>query len=231
MNEREHEAGVIDFVRWNELMFQKYGNERLYHHPNPLIRLIQRRRVNMIVRLLQLTSHEAVLDAGTGEGYLFSFLPPSCLQIGVDLSATALDIAQDRNYPNVHWVRADLAKMPFPDEMFDKLICSEVIEHVPEPHRILAELYRVLKPAGKLVLTIPHEVRLNRVKDLVLCSCWGRRIFPNIPIRTEWHLTDYSPKMLLNQLSGRFSVLEKHTLPYPGLGIGFAVLCVKESQP
>lgn len=228
MNEPEQSGRSSDFANWNELMFQKYGNERLYHHPNPVIRHIQRRRINTIVKMLHLKPHDAFLDAGTGEGFLFSHLPPSDVRIGVDLSTTALEIARGREYHNVKWLHADLAQLPLPNETFDKAVCSEVIEHVSEPRRVLVELHRVLRPSGKLVLTIPFEARLNLVKDAILQRGWGRRMFPNIPIRTEWHLSDYSPHMLLQQISGLFSVVEQRTLPYPGFGLGFAALCVKE---
>jgi len=47
------------------------------------------------------------------------------------------------------------SSVPFPDDYFDTIICTQVLEHVPHPEAILAEFYRVLKTRGKLLLSVP----------------------------------------------------------------------------
>ena len=49
----------------------------------------------------------------------------------------------------------DATKLPFPDNTFDRIIASEVLEHVPDDHAAMAELTRVLKPGGVLAATVP----------------------------------------------------------------------------
>lgn len=49
----------------------------------------------------------------------------------------------------------DIASIPQPDASFDAILCSEVLEHVPDPLRAVAEFSRLLKPGGKLILTAP----------------------------------------------------------------------------
>ena len=44
---------------------------------------------------------------------------------------------------------------PFPDKSFDTVLCNQVLEHVFEPHHFISEIYRVLKPSGNLLLTVP----------------------------------------------------------------------------
>jgi ubiquinone/menaquinone biosynthesis C-methylase UbiE len=46
--------------------------------------------------------------------------------------------------------------MPFSDDRFDSIICNAVLEHVPEIHRVMAELVRVLKPGGHLIAGVPY---------------------------------------------------------------------------
>ena len=53
-------------------MFVHYGNDRLYYHPNRIIRMIQAQRVRTIVSFMEIADSDAVLDAGCGEGYIFS---------------------------------------------------------------------------------------------------------------------------------------------------------------
>jgi SAM-dependent methyltransferase len=49
----------------------------------------------------------------------------------------------------------DITSIPEPDSTFDAILCSEVLEHVPDPIRALDEFVRLLKPGGKLILTAP----------------------------------------------------------------------------
>ncbi len=59
---------------------------------------------------------------------------------------------------------ADIQNMPIvPDEGYDSAICLEVLEHVPDPFRAAQEIYRVLKPGGVLIATVPHLSRLHDV--------------------------------------------------------------------
>jgi ubiquinone/menaquinone biosynthesis C-methylase UbiE len=51
----------------------------------------------------------------------------------------------------------DIADIPEPDESFDVILCSEVLEHIPEPSKALDEFYRLLKPNGVLIITAPFS--------------------------------------------------------------------------
>ena len=50
----------------------------------------------------------------------------------------------------------DLQKTSLPDASFDSIFCSQVLHHLPEPERALAEMHRILRPGGKLLLSVPH---------------------------------------------------------------------------
>jgi SAM-dependent methyltransferase len=56
---------------------------------------------------------------------------------------------------------SDIASIPAPDASFDAVLCSEVLEHVPEPTRALAEFSRLLKPGGSLILTAPFSSNVH----------------------------------------------------------------------
>jgi SAM-dependent methyltransferase len=53
-------------------------------------------------------------------------------------------------------VEGDALQLPFPDESFDVVIISEVMEHIPEDKSVLAEMVRVLRPGGRLAVTVPR---------------------------------------------------------------------------
>jgi len=53
-------------------------------------------------------------------------------------------------------VRADLLALPFPDDYFDVVMASEVLEHIPDDDRAMAEIARVVRPGGRVAVTVPR---------------------------------------------------------------------------
>lgn len=96
-----------------------------------------------------------VLDAGAGEGYYRSLFSKSRYQ--------AADLCKiEKAYGRIHYI-CDLTHIPIQDAAYDLVVCTQVMEHVPDPDRVLAEFYRVLKPSGQLWFSAPfffpeHEV-------------------------------------------------------------------------
>ncbi|MFH0818356.1 MAG: class I SAM-dependent methyltransferase [Candidatus Micrarchaeota archaeon] len=181
-----------EFRKWNSVMFNKYGNDRVYYHPNPLIRYIENRRVSAIIRAIG--EANTVLEVGCGEGHVLSLLNAK-RKIGIDISKKALKIASERTGAQV--ALADAENIPFADGCFDALVCTEVLEHTRNPRRVIKECMRVVKNGGIIVISIPNEKRINFFKDLV----WKlglSRLFSGVPKRmdSEWHLHSFDLEML-----------------------------------
>ena len=70
-------------------------------------------------------------------------------------------------------VQGDALNLPFPDDTFDRVICSEVLEHIPNDQGAMAELTRVLRPGGTMAITIPR---------------WGPELI-NWALSDEYHMT------------------------------------------
>jgi SAM-dependent methyltransferase len=100
-----------------------------------------------------------VLDAGCGEGVL------------VDEYRDRIAIAGlDANYASERVTQGSLTALPFPDGSFDRALCLDVLEHLQyeEQPRALAELFRVLRPGGELLVSIPNLAHLqSRVQFLL----------------------------------------------------------------
>ncbi len=106
-----------------------------------------------------------VLDAGCGTGrHLRALAGIAGLTIvGVDANPEdvrkalkGLQEAPDVACDDYAVMCQDITELPFPDEHFDCVICSEVLEHIPAHEEALRELVRVLKPKGSLVVSVPR---------------------------------------------------------------------------
>jgi ArsR family transcriptional regulator len=96
-----------------------------------------------------------VLDAGAGDGATAQLIAPRARSVTcVDISETLIDAARVRlaGHPNAKAQVADLVDLPFSDASFDQVLALNVLTHLRAPGRALAELARVLRPGGRLVL-------------------------------------------------------------------------------
>jgi len=114
----------------------------------PLQRYWQRSRYRYILELIH--GEGAVLDVGCGSSHIIGALPRG--SVALDVLVNKLRFA--RRF-DVSRVRASGFALPFPDESFPCVLCSQVIEHVPMVPSMIDELCRVLKPGGRLVLGTP----------------------------------------------------------------------------
>ena len=96
-----------------------------------------------------LPENAAVMDAGAGE-CVYKRLFSHCNYKAIDLA-----VGENRwDYTNLHYVGA-LHKMPIKDGIFDAVLCTQVLEHLEWPRESVKDMYRVLKPGGKLYMTVP----------------------------------------------------------------------------
>jgi SAM-dependent methyltransferase len=113
-------------------------------------------------------SGDVVLDIGCGNGrHGFASLRRGATVVSVDLDPDSLKevrsmsaaMAHERQAPahsSNHCVRGDATRLPFANGRFDIVIASEVMEHIPADETALAEFRRVLKPGGRLAVSVPR---------------------------------------------------------------------------
>jgi 2-polyprenyl-6-hydroxyphenyl methylase / 3-demethylubiquinone-9 3-methyltransferase len=100
-----------------------------------------------------------LLDVACGGGLLAPHLPDGWAHVGLDLMASA---ARTASTQGVAAVQGDAATLPFPDDGFPAVVAGEMLEHVEDTERVVAELCRVLAPGGTVVV------------DTIADTAWAR---------------------------------------------------------
>jgi ubiquinone/menaquinone biosynthesis C-methylase UbiE len=107
----------------------------------------------LVTRMLALTGEERALDVGTGAGALAIALAPLVREVvAVDIVPELLAEARKRVPPNVELVEADASDLPFGYASFDLVCTARTMHHVARPEVVLAEMNRVLRPGGTMLV-------------------------------------------------------------------------------
>ncbi|MDP3941484.1 MAG: class I SAM-dependent methyltransferase [bacterium] len=107
-------------------------------------------KLQVTLGLLKQHAPKKILDVGSASGWFLSELKkryPNAGCVGVDVYIPAIDYAK-KTYPNISFRMADAHKLPFKDNSFDVVVCTEVLEHVVHPEEVISEIERILRPGG-----------------------------------------------------------------------------------
>ena len=164
-----------------------------------------------------------ILDAGCGSGPLFAALRDrGAVVSGIDLSAGMLELARRRLGADADLRVADLADpLPFPDATFDDVIASLVLHYLKDWGPTLAELRRVLKTGGRLIVSVNHPTA-----DYSIERMSGRRpdYFETYASPGEWQVGDHT-------INVTFWNRPLHAMTDAFTAAGFRISVLSEPQP
>lgn len=127
--------------------------------------VLKQRKLAELQRMLGTTTGQRCLDLGSDNGVISLLLRQGGGEwASGDLTEEAVDSIRELVKTDVHLVRGD--RLPFPDAAFDRVAVVDMLEHVPDERAFVAELARVTRPGGTVVINTPHLKRtvLRRVR-------------------------------------------------------------------
>jgi ubiquinone/menaquinone biosynthesis C-methylase UbiE len=148
--EKEREHARLHEKKWDSKA-ETYDKSlyRFYYH------FIQKH----VTSLLNLHENHYFLDISCGTGwavrYAASLVKNKGKFYGIDISSKMIEKAEENcaDCENIYFYRADAAALPFENDFFDFIICTNSFHHYFSPSKVLNEVYRVLKPGGKIYIS------------------------------------------------------------------------------
>jgi ubiquinone/menaquinone biosynthesis C-methylase UbiE len=177
-------------------------------------------------RLKMLLRHRApgnLLDVGSGIGQFLHHAQPYFTEVaGTEISASAVRIARERYGLEIQQGQID--ELPMPDACFDNVTLFHVLEHVPDPAKLMRRCHRLLKPSGIAVIAVPNDVlawgsglkKLGNRMHLRPFQKFSRVVgISKAGTSREIHLSHFTPLVLRRLLTNAgFEIVEQGIDPY-----------------
>jgi len=149
-----------------------------------------KKRVQTIFEWVEPTDDKLILDMPCGRGFYLNMIRyvSKCRLVGAELDWDVILKAQRHvgTLPNVALHNCNIYALPYPDNTFDAVILSEILEHIDDDVAGLKEAYRVLKPGGVVAITVPNANYpfwwdpINKTLETVFHRHIGRGTFAGI---------------------------------------------------
>lgn len=177
--------------------------------------------------------NKTILDCGCGKGdYIPFLLTEGGKEVyGIEYNHEKVNAYNIRFAGANNVIQGNIENMPYADQMFDLILLNEVLEHVPDHNKGLEEIYRILKPGGKLVLFSPNRIYPFETHGVFLkgTSRLVSKAFPFMPyiplfignIIFDYRARNYFPYELRKLLKEHNFGVEKHTFitqTFEGIG-------------
>jgi len=188
-------------------LLRELGWERLaemgvpsYVHPNPLARWVAWRKVELAARLVARSPVEAALDFGCGAGTMLRFLCARAARVyAADVDTSVAErVCRDHGLAGVKFLPAAEIPAALQGGSLDLVVALEVLEHVPALEETIAMIDWLLRPGGRLIVSVPTENWLYRL---------GRRV---AGFRGEFH--HRGARAIVRQLDAVFARRRKLSL-------------------
>lgn len=192
------------------------------------IRLIEQRRLAIIEAMLGPCEDLDLLEIGSGGGHVLARFPKA-RRVALDVSTAYLAIARKNlaAHAHVRFLHGEADTAGLEPASFDRIVCTEVLEHTLDPDRIVAAIARLLRKDGKACITVPNDPLILQLKRVARRSPAGLLLGG----RVDWggdryHLHHWRPADFRALLERRLRVVRMQAAPFDALPIRVCALCV-----
>jgi 2-polyprenyl-3-methyl-5-hydroxy-6-metoxy-1,4-benzoquinol methylase len=214
--------------RLNDSLAREHPIDDYYERSPFVIRWIQGRRLSLIRKWVGPHEGLRILEVGAGGGHVLKMFPRAKLT-AVDVSDVYLETAK-RNLAgcDVTFLKGQVEKLDLPDQSFDRIICTEVLEHTTNPAEILAALHRLLVPNGRAVITVPIDPVIDRAKQVIRRTPVGWALGDRVAWGGDkYHLQKWWPWQFRAILEREFRIEKAKIVPSIIAPLHACFLCTK----
>ena len=211
----------------NDRLAREHSIDDYYARSMLPIRIIENKRLAIIREMVGPADGLDLAEVGSGGGHVLSMFPKAKIT-AIDVSDIYLDTARKRlaGY-DARFVKGEVDKLDLPAASFDRIICTEVLEHTQNPAAVLEAIARLLRPHGVAVITVPNDPLIMRLKGALRWTPVGM-VLKN---RIDWggdkfHLHQWTPSEFEALLGRFFRVTDRHHAPAQAVPIRACFRCV-----
>lgn len=191
------------------------GNfENKYQSNNPISKLLMDGFLTNFNELLSsLVRSEEIIELGAGEGFLSKVIKKKFKKSRLLVSDSDEEILEEakvtlKGVSGLTFKKIDAERIGLKDGIFDLVVCSEVLEHVENPKKVLGEILRVMKDDGKAIISVPWEP-IWRMLNLLRLKYWSEGG------NTPGHIYHWNYRSFLKMIRSLDLRVEEIKRPFP----------------
>lgn len=182
-----------------------------------------------MIKFINSQSEDDVIELGCGAGHILIEIPKGNLT-GIDLSEKMIEKTKKRFQGigrKITLIKGNVENLPkeIRNKKFNKIICSEVIEHVLHPDRVINQILEITHPNSIVVISIPNEKFINFLKQIFIKLKIFSLFFSNISRKAdeEHHLHSFNLPLLKKITKEKLEIKEMKSIPFRFLPIRYVV--------
>lgn len=216
-----------EVAAFNDRLAQEHPINDYYERSHLPIRMIEQKRLSIIREMIGDASGLDLAEIGSGGGHVLRMFPKARIT-AIDVSEVFLDTARKNlSGYDARFIKGEVDKLDLPSGSFDRIICTEVLEHTVDPEAILRTIERLLRPAGVAVITVPNDPLIIKLKDYVRRTPLGYVLRDRIQWGGDiYHIHRWTPSEFEGLLSKYFRVTDRACAPVNALPIRACFRCV-----
>lgn len=171
---------TLSLAEWNRFVNQHFPMRLKSGHSNPVVRWKEQSRIRSLARLLTEEKPAVAADIGCEAGHISAHILPHAGRLCcVDSDPGILVEARRRlSSDRVKTIASDVTSIALSNGACDAVLAASILEHVLELDQAVLELKRIVRPGGRLVISVPNDLAILRIKRVLRRFGLGRMLGP-----------------------------------------------------